>query len=316
MKSPVKLCCPKCRGQLSDKITELVCIACQQRYPIIDGIPVFASVDQYYEGKFAKVKPGVGSSWKEFVYKTLHYFHYSEIFYFLQRIRGGVLLDLGCGGGTIPFARAAEQSVGIDLSLASVRNAAHYYDFVAQGDVTHLPFESDQFDWVVSSHVFGHVPNFAKSDLLAGIHRVLKPGGQSIHIIETDSKHPFIQYAKSKPELFKKHFVERHGHHGLELPSTVVCHFQQHGFEICHVKKLYAGLVPLWFYYIYFNNEYLAHDQSLRWKVELGRVAVRNTFLNLLTGTLQGLYEDSFGQWFTELDYSQALAVHVKKVVQ
>ena len=34
-----RLCCPLCRGELELQEQSLRCTACQQEYPIVDGIP-------------------------------------------------------------------------------------------------------------------------------------------------------------------------------------------------------------------------------------------------------------------------------------
>ena len=54
-----------------------------------------------------------------------------------------------------------------------------------------LPFRDASFDCVVSSHVMGHVPVDAKDAVVAEAARVLRPGGLSLHVIETDGRHPF-----------------------------------------------------------------------------------------------------------------------------
>lgn len=33
------LACPECKGEVELKDEELVCVECQRKYPIVDGIP-------------------------------------------------------------------------------------------------------------------------------------------------------------------------------------------------------------------------------------------------------------------------------------
>jgi len=98
-------------------------------------------------------------------------------------------LDAGCGTGLqIPFlARAAGRAgciTGVDQNesfLAIARTYAAEWKVEAtlrlqKGDVHHLPFVDDSFDWAWSSHCVGYRPDHS----LAGLRelaRVVRPGG-------------------------------------------------------------------------------------------------------------------------------------------
>ncbi len=90
------------------------------------------------------------------------------------------LLDIGCAGGHITrhLGEHVRQAVGLDvdehaLTLAR-REAAGNVSFV-RADGTRLPFGDGEFDLVVCNHVYEHVDS--AEQLLAEIHRVLRPGG-------------------------------------------------------------------------------------------------------------------------------------------
>ena len=104
-----------------------------------------------------------------------------------------------------------------------------------------LPVVGQSFDCVVSSHVLGHVPPSHKDQVLGEIHRVLRPGGLSLHVIETDSRCWLMERAKQSPELYQRHLIEQDGHVGLELPSEVVTRFERAGFEVESVSVLADG---------------------------------------------------------------------------
>jgi SAM-dependent methyltransferase len=104
------------------------------------------------------------------------------------------ILEVGCGGGkTIQrlLGRAPDGKVfGIDYSAASVAvstetNAAEIAGGrveVRQGTVSSLPYAPDTFDLVAAVETHYYWPDLTAD--LAGIRRVLKPGGRMVIIAE------------------------------------------------------------------------------------------------------------------------------------
>ncbi len=100
---------------------------------------------------------------------------------------GGRILDLGCGGGHVSFAVAphARDVVAYDLSadmLDAVRGEAAERGLHAirteQGVAEALPFPDASFDFVFTRFSAHHWSDLAAG--LAGMRRVLKPGGLAI----------------------------------------------------------------------------------------------------------------------------------------
>ncbi len=91
------------------------------------------------------------------------------------------VLDFGCGdGGGILWGRRNEVEVlGTDLIIATDDSR-----FEVCTDTT-VPFEDESFDAIVSNMVFEHVMHPA--EVLAELHRVLKPGGKMIHMWPSSS---------------------------------------------------------------------------------------------------------------------------------
>lgn len=79
-----------------------------------------------------------------------------------------VVLDLGCGSGSLDWAGSQFTVVRVDLEFFKA------FNFV-QADAANLPFTADCFDVVISNHSLEHVENLAIS--LAEIGRVLKSTG-------------------------------------------------------------------------------------------------------------------------------------------
>lgn len=94
------------------------------------------------------------------------------------------LLDLGAGTGRIgrPFVAAADDYVGVDLSLGMLREFTRrvgerngHTPHLAQADGQHLPFRDATFDAVMLIQVFGGMRGWRR--LLAEARRVLRPDG-------------------------------------------------------------------------------------------------------------------------------------------
>jgi ubiquinone/menaquinone biosynthesis C-methylase UbiE len=91
-----------------------------------------------------------------------------------KHMKGGKLLDVGCGSKPYERMFEVEKYVGIDLEVSGHDHSFSKIDKFYDGKT--IPFEEDFFDNVFCSEVFEHVFNI--EELLDEIHRVLKPGGK------------------------------------------------------------------------------------------------------------------------------------------
>jgi len=96
-------------------------------------------------------------------------------------LEGLRLLDIGCSTGfmTRCYARQFGSVVGTDIDLPALRHASaeagdSNLDWLLM-DSQNLAFRDDSFDVVTCTHIYEHVPD--AEQLMAEIHRVLKPGG-------------------------------------------------------------------------------------------------------------------------------------------
>lgn len=102
---------------------------------------------------------------------------------------GETLLDIGCGTGTLALqacdiVREAGRVVGVDASPEMIAVARK--KVARQGRTVDLrvaaaealPFTDAEFDCVVSTFVFHHLPNELRRDVLREVYRVLRPGGR------------------------------------------------------------------------------------------------------------------------------------------
>ena len=141
---------------------------------------------------------------------------------------GSSVLDVGCGAGMLALLkRKGVTLVGVDLSaecaLAAKRNG---YDLAFSGQLSQLPFPDASFDYVVSLDVLGHIDLEDKDKVLAEIKRVLRPGGVTMHGIESVDRLSQKSYSEMSPEELRQ-FVEIDGHVGLEEEHEHAARFQR-----------------------------------------------------------------------------------------
>lgn len=251
----VSLCCPRCHGSLDEKPDTLICPSCRERFPVREGIPCFEKVDEIYEGRFVQTIYHRGKH--PWPLKRLRTALSKEGRFFSNAIpKGSLILDLGCGGGNT-FFKTFGSVVGLDISFASVKQAAHIYDQVACGSVLGLPFPDESFDYVVSDNVLEHMCHDDKDRLFGEMYRVTKRGGGVVHTVTVEGENGYTRFAKRNPELYRRYFVEAPGHFGLERPGDLIRRFEKAGFKIVRRSQAYTSWVrPLGEYLSKFDNEY------------------------------------------------------------
>ena len=117
----------------------------------------------------------------------------------LPDLNGKSVLMLGCGTGEESLLleeRGAKNMYGIDSSSESVKLAAKIYPGhkFSVGDMHHLDFADNSFDFIYSSLVVHYSANPA--DVCREIYRVLKPGGS----FQFSIVHP-VRWASERLEL-------------------------------------------------------------------------------------------------------------------
>lgn len=114
-------------------------------------------------------------------YKVRRYAHLQQYQSVLKQVSPGMrVLDAGCGDGVLSLmlAKKGVVVIGTDISEPNIEAARKFaveedinVDFRV-ADIENLPFDDNEFDMVVSSHVLEHIPNFDKG--LNEIMRVTK----------------------------------------------------------------------------------------------------------------------------------------------
>jgi tRNA (cmo5U34)-methyltransferase len=149
---------------------------------------------------------------------------YDEIFYNVfhyipNDLQPQYILDLGCGTGNLTAAALQHypeaQIHALDLSADilnecrqrfSAHNNIHYH----QQDFSHLNFEPQSFDLIISSIAIHHIPDADKAGLYQRIYSLLKPGGVFIFADQTRG---------ITEEIYQKH-IARWKEEAFKLGST------------------------------------------------------------------------------------------------
>lgn len=224
-----------------------------------------ASHQTFYEGKWIEPDYSDGSLRNWLVRKQRFFLSH------LPRSSTARVLDLGCGAGWKLFTRAGNV-VGIDLSRQSLATAKTLYHDVASGYLSHLPFRDGSFDTVVSCDVLGHIPPEFKQQVLNEIYRVLKPGGRTLHYIETEGDDPLTNYAKQDVELYRRHIIGPEGHEGLESPAENFQRFRDAGFRPSHEQAAYRMLMYVGRIRQLYDNEYARRSKPVAAIVGLSKL--------------------------------------------
>jgi len=236
----------------------------------------------------------------------------SAVFFKRHLPEGASVLDLGCGQGHALFSRIGGV-IGVDLAMGSLLRAKQAYKAVVRGNVLRLPFADGTFDCVISQDLVGHIPREDKEGLISEIKRVLKNGGRTAHYIETAGNNPVERLAMRSPELYRKYFIEKDGHNGLEPASLVVRRFRDAGFRPLAEKKWASTFLRFPKEYIKrFDNEYVGASALIAAVVKGSRVITRIRALErLVEASIVAL--DWFFEKFSPLDGASGIYVCYQK---
>ena len=258
----MKFLCPRCRRLLEEKADALDC-QCGAVFYIIDGIPLFAEIDPFYEGRWKTcVREEAKLHLGEFLYINFSKDTFPMRYRFVKKnLRhcpkspAAVILDLGCGGGWEIFSKSGT-TVGVDISVSSLENAKSIYNQCVQADITKpLPFEDQAFDFISSKEVLEHIACTDKDKILGEAHRVLKNGGKALFIFETIGV--FHRLARRiSDDCYNKYLVEAYGHVGLERPGEAIARLRNSGFKILRIEKHFSLLFPIGILLEYLDNDY------------------------------------------------------------
>lgn len=145
----------------------------------------------------------------------------------LDRLRGGLIADIGCGPGHVTsyLAELGLDVIGIDLSEEMVALARRSYPAseFRQGSMTALELSDQSLTAIVAFYSIIHIPDSYLPAVFAEFFRVLRPGGLSLIAFQVgDEEH---------------HLAEWHGHPVnmdayLRQPNAVVKCMEEAGLVV------------------------------------------------------------------------------------
>lgn len=240
----IALRCLRCSATLVQRDdTGYVCPSCTHTYPARDGIVSFVQDDGFYEGAYdatLRFVPDEHSMRDRFMLYFVNQHLPWAIYKYIRDCR--TILDVACGGGMRYLARKGPV-VGLDLSAASLRKASSFYSAALQADAFDVPLHDRSCGYVVSQYFFEHVEPSRKPDLLGEWRRVLEPGGRLLMLMTCDADNAIFRFAKTDPETYRRSFIERDHHYGLQPPSANLRVIREAGFDIDEVRPAGKSLL-------------------------------------------------------------------------
>ena len=196
----------------------------------------------FYEGRFTRTKLiNKSLKYRMLSISGLSFVREAYLERFLSRYarKGGLIADLGCGGGYEIIARSGEV-VGIDLSVSSLENARCLYHHVIVADLATLPFRDNSFLVCMTVDVLGHIEPCNKDKVLSEIRRVTD--FITINVVELDPDDPLTNRAKRHYDVYHKGYVQFEEHIGLESIKVVEKRFRK---EFASVRILLFNIMVM-----------------------------------------------------------------------
>ena len=146
--------------------------------------------------KAQQFNPGWGSLWIN-PFFLIRRDLYRALSGMAQRIRGGAMLDFGCGAKPYRHLFEVDEYIGLDMENPGHSHRTEEVDVYYDG--RNIPFPEHRFDAVLASEVMEHV--FEPQLILAELHRVMKPGALALFTVpfawnEHEMPHDYARYSQ------------------------------------------------------------------------------------------------------------------------
>ena len=204
--SDKEFCCPKCYELLERRDDYFRCSECQERYPIVEDLPVFIDRREVYEDELAKkiLEEAEKTGWANAL--STAFVNEEDRQWYTSTERGNGLwitsineksavLDLGCGSGAISVfaSRIAKKVYSIDPNIDRIKVLKYRVKsegieniVCAVSNERKLPFPPETFDLIILNGVLEWIPEFRTDkdptqvalETLTELGLLLRPGGE------------------------------------------------------------------------------------------------------------------------------------------
>ena len=303
------LICPDCQGDLTlhaaepDGIEimagELTCLNCKRTFPIIDGIPRFADLDNLEAEKQATADK-FGWSWQEFTQEDEKYDE--EFLGWIAPVRpeffkGKVVLEGGCGKGrhTRRVAGwgatdivAVDLSAAVEVAFASTKGLENAH--VIQADIYHLPLRR-VFDYAFSVGVLHHLPD-PRAGFRSLVARVKSGGHASAWVYGLENNQWIVSLVNPVREYVTSRMPSRMLFHLAKAPTLIMYAASKLIYGPLNRSKRGRPIAQRLFY-----NEYMEFVSGFAWREQHNIV-----FDHLVAPTAFYISGEEFSEWWRDVD--------------
>ncbi len=152
--------CPKCRCDLQEIESDLICNPCQLRFSINDGIPNFTpSYQQSIQVRYLQNAENIAKdSLQDNLEERPEYRHQMFLKFIGNKANNKKVLDIGSSNGVFLNQLNADIKVAFDLSPTFLHAISKDDSIICiQGDAEELPFRPGFFDVIILSDVLEHI---------------------------------------------------------------------------------------------------------------------------------------------------------------
>ncbi|HZE68537.1 MAG TPA: methyltransferase domain-containing protein [Pyrinomonadaceae bacterium] len=277
---------------------ELKCSACPLAFPIVRGIPRFATPDRI-NGEKAATAASFGWQWQHF---TQHDERYEEQFLgWIAPItpaffRDKLVLEGGCGKGRhtqLAASWGARDVIGVDLSdavetaFSATRRLENAH--VIQADIYHLPL-ARVFDYAFSVGVLHHLPD-PRGGFVSVASRV-KPGGNfSAWVYGAENNEWIVRWISPVRERITSSLNRRMLLHLSKFPTALMFLATKLVYGPLNTTQTGARVAEHLFY-----NDYLKSISAFGWREQHTIV-----FDHLVAPTAFYISRSEFEDWWKEI---------------
>jgi SAM-dependent methyltransferase len=305
--------CPSCAGAIllasvvrteDTEIMEgnLACDYCQRTFPIVRGIPRFATPAELGadESNKAATAENFGWQWQHFVQSDELYA--DQFLGWIAPVRpeffqGKVVLEGGCGKGRhtqLAASWGARDVIGVDLSdavetaFAATRKLKNAH--IVQADIYHLPF-ARAFDFAFSVGVLHHLPDPRAGFRSLATH--VKNGGHlSAWVYGAENNEWITRFVDPLRERFSSRMDRRALLHLSKAPATLVYLATKLVYGPLNRSGGGSRLARHLFY-----NDYLSAISQFGWREQHTIV-----FDHLVAPTSHYIRREDFETWWRDID--------------